>query len=212
MLFHQTDVLTSMNVLKEVTIVIPMQLATIKEAHLIANVTLVSKAVGLFVKILTNAQKLTLLQQHPVLLPNHTFVITISIAKIQSEVITVRVIATEFEIMDNVMIRNGLFEFKTGHLGSSNPFERTNAAIKLTHVTVTLIASIDKDNMSKMLVSDQPSKAMKKTKRIVKIPMNVIAMKVMKVRDPYLSSFLILCPFNTLMLLEPGERRRKDVH
>ena len=107
-LFHQTDVLTSMNVLKEVTIVIPMQLATIKEAHFIANVTLVSKAVGLFVKILTNAQKLTLLQQHPVLLPSHTFVITISIAKIQSEVITVRVIATEFEIMDNVMIRNGI--------------------------------------------------------------------------------------------------------
>lgn len=107
-LFHQTDVLTSMNVLKEVIIVIPMQLATIKEAHFIVNVTLVSKAVGLFVKILTNAQKLTLLQQHLVLLPNHTFVITISIAKIQSEVITVRVIATEFEIMDNVMIRNGI--------------------------------------------------------------------------------------------------------
>lgn len=107
-LFHQTDVLTSTNVLKEVIIVIPMQLATIKEAHFIVNVTLVSKAVGLFVKILTNAQKLTLLQQHLVLLPNHTFVITISIAKIQSEVITVRVIATEFEIMDNVMIRNGI--------------------------------------------------------------------------------------------------------
>ena len=53
-LFHQTDVLTSMNVLKEVIIVIPMQLATIKEAHFIVNVTLVSKAVGLFVKILTN--------------------------------------------------------------------------------------------------------------------------------------------------------------
>ena len=106
----------------------------------------------------------------------------------------------------------GLFEIKTSHLGSSNPFERTNAAIKLTHVTVTLIASIEKDNMSKMLVSDQPSKAMKKTKRIVKILMNVIAMKVMKVRDPYFRPFLILCPFKTLILLKPRERRRKDVH
>ena len=105
----------------------------------------------------------------------------------------------------------GLFEIKTSHLGSSNPFDRTNAAIKLTHVTVTLIASIEKDNMSKMLVSDQPSKAMKKTKRIVKILMNVIAMKVMKVRDPYFP-FLIHCPFNTLIVLKPRERRRKDVH
>ena len=108
MLLHQTDVLISMNVLKEVTIVTLMQRVTIKEAHFIANVTLVSKAVGLFVKILTNAQKHTLLQQHPELLPSHTFVITISIAKIQLEVITVLVIATESEITDNVMIRKGI--------------------------------------------------------------------------------------------------------
>ena len=108
MLFHQTDVLISMNVLKEVTIVTLMQRVTIKEAHFIANVTLVSRAVELRVKILTNAQKHTLLQQHPELLPSHTFVIIISIAKIQSEVITVLVIATESEITDNVMIRNGI--------------------------------------------------------------------------------------------------------
>ena len=57
---HQMDVLISMNVLKEVTIVTPMQLVIIKEAHFIANVTLVSKAVGLTVKILTNAPKRTL--------------------------------------------------------------------------------------------------------------------------------------------------------
>ena len=61
--------------------------------------------------------------------------------------------------------------------------QRTNAALKLILVTVTLIASIDKDNMSKMLVSDQLSKAMKRTKRIEKIPMNVIVMRVMKVWD-----------------------------
>ena len=57
---HQMDVLISMNVLKEVTIVTPMQLVIIKEAHFIANVTLVSKAVVLTVKILTNAPKRTL--------------------------------------------------------------------------------------------------------------------------------------------------------
>ena len=57
---HQMDVLISMNVLKEVTIVTPMQLVIIKEAHFIANVTLVSKAVGLTVMTLTNAPKRTL--------------------------------------------------------------------------------------------------------------------------------------------------------
>ena len=49
-----------MNVLKEVTTVTPMQLVIIKEAHFIANVTLVSKAVGLTVMTLTNAPKRTL--------------------------------------------------------------------------------------------------------------------------------------------------------
>ena len=112
MLFHQTDVLISMNVLKEVTIVTLMQRVTIKEAHFIANVTLVSRAVELRVKILTNAQKHTLLQQHPELLPSHTFVIIISIARIQSEVIIVLVIATESEITGNVMIRNGIIKYQ----------------------------------------------------------------------------------------------------
>ena len=105
---HQMDVLISMNVLKEVTIVTPMQLVIIKEAHFIANVTLVSKAVVLTVKMLTNAPKRTLWRQHPVLLPNRTSVITINIARILLVVITVLVIATENGIMGNAMIRNGI--------------------------------------------------------------------------------------------------------
>ena len=105
---HQTDVLISMNVLKEVTIVTRMQPVIIKWVHFIANVTLVSRAVELTVMILTNAPKHIPLQPHPVLSRSRLFVIIISIAKIQSEVTTVLVTATESETMGNVMTRNGI--------------------------------------------------------------------------------------------------------
>jgi len=161
---RRMDVLISMNVLKEVTIVTPMQRVTIKEEHFTVNVTLVSKAVALTVMILTSAPKRPHLQQLPELLPSPIYVITISIAKILSGVITVLVIAIENVIMGNVMIR-------------------TNVAIKLILVTETRIVSTEKDSMNKMLVSGQRSKEMKNTKRIVKILMSVIAKKVMKATE-----------------------------